>query len=151
MTDMAPPDHGADDVAAIEREMRHLLSRARRLAAEMSRSIHPELDPALYALLVDLEEIGPVRAADLAEARGVTKGVISRQVLALEHRRMVTRQTDDADGRAQILVVTATGAEAVAMYQARRRGTLQHLLQQASRDELALISQALRRFNDLLE
>jgi DNA-binding MarR family transcriptional regulator len=147
MTDIS----AADDVAAIEREMRHILSRARRLAAEMSRSIHPDLDPALYALLVDLEEIGPVRAADLAEARGVTKGVISRQVLALEHRKMITRRTDDADGRAQILAVTAIGAEAVGMYQARRRATLQQLLEKASGDELALISQVLRRFNDLLE
>lgn len=137
--------------AAIERELRRLLRRARAYSVELARLAHPGLDPAVHALLVDIFERGTVRAADLADERGVTKGVISRQVRSLEHLGLLARQPDESDARAHTLVLTVAGRRAVRRSQAARQRALEALLQGCTEAELAEMARSFERFNDLLE
>lgn len=135
----------------IERELRRLLRRVRQYSIDLAASVHPDLDPAVYGLLIDIYDSRTARAADLAEDRGVTKGVISRQVRGLEDLGLVERQLDPSDARAQILVVSATGRRAVKRTQTARHEALEQLLDASSPQELAAMAQAFANFNDLLE
>jgi DNA-binding MarR family transcriptional regulator len=144
------PFPGAD-ICTIERELRRLHARARSASVELARSVHPHLDPALYALLVDIAEAGELRAADLVEARGVTKSAVSRQVRALERLGLLRRDCDPSDARAQTLWVTPEGRSAVRQWQAARRQYTRQLLSSCSTRQLAQIATALTRLNQLME
>lgn len=149
-----PPAAGSipgADICTIERELRRLHARARSASVELARSVHPHLDPALYALLVDVTEAGELRAVDLAEARGVTKSAVSRQVRALERLGLLRRASDPSDARAQTLVVTPDGRRAVRRWQAARRRYTQQLLSSCSAEQLAQIAASLARLNELME
>jgi DNA-binding MarR family transcriptional regulator len=143
-------DSAMTDVVTIERELRRLLRRARAYSVELARSVHPDLEPAVYALLVDILTKSPARAADLAEDLGVTKGVVSRQVRSLERLGLVERGPDSSDARAHILVVTPAGRRAVRRAQAARREAVERLLRSCDPDELAGMAAALSRINELL-
>lgn len=145
------PAEESADIAAIERELRILLRRVRSYSIELARSVHPALDPAVYALLVDIADSCPVRAADLAEERNVTKGVISRQVRALEDLGLLERRPDPTDARAHTLVPSAAGRRAVRRAQALRHQAMQRLLAGCTADELAAMAHAFSRFNSLAE
>lgn len=138
-------------VAVIERELRRLLTRARSFSVEVARSVHPDLDPAVYALLVEIAENPPARAVDLAEQRGITKGVISRQVSSLERLGLIRRDTDPSDARAQILLPTPAGRTAVRRTQVARRAYTERLLRSCTPAELATMAASLVRFNELME
>lgn len=148
-TDAAPDDLA--EVAAVERELRRLLRRLRRYSNEMARSVHPDLDPAVYGLLVDIVENDDVRAVDLAQDRAVTKGVISRQVRQLETMGLLERRPDPSDARAQVLVATGTGRAAVAEAQSRRREWTERLLRGSTAADRAAYVEVLTRFNNVME
>ena len=52
---------------------------------------------------------GPVRASDLADSQGVDKSTITPQIRRLEHRGLVARRADPADGRAVLVSATPRG------------------------------------------
>jgi DNA-binding MarR family transcriptional regulator len=135
----------------IERELRRLVRRVRRYSTDLARLVHPNLDPALYSMLVDLVERGPSRAADIAIEQGVTKGVVSRQVRSLDQLGFLRRLPDPTDARAQILAVTPAAEVAVARAQAARRAAIDRLLDASTDDELTAMATALSRFNDVME
>jgi DNA-binding MarR family transcriptional regulator len=137
-------------IDVIEDEMRQLLSRARSFSVELAEMVHPSLEPALYVLLVQLAELGQVRAVDLANQRGITKGVVSRQIETLESLSLLTRVPDPRDARARVIVLTAEGRRAVRRAQAARRAYLNRLLQECDADELTAIARGLTRLNELI-
>ncbi len=139
------------DVAVIERELRRLLRRARIYSTQLARQVHPALDPAIYGLLVDIGDKAPARAADLADELGVTKGVISRQVVALERLGLIERRPDATDARAHTLVLSAAGRRAIARSQAQRHERMEQLLGACDAEELAQIAGGLTLLNGLLE
>jgi len=143
-------ESGAALTAVIETELRRLLSRSRSFSVELAQMVHPELDPALYVLLVQLAEHGQVRAVDLANLRGVTKGVVSRQVGVLRRLGLLDRTPDPSDARAQVIVLTPAGRRAVRRAQAARREYMKRMLERCSEDELVAISQTLRQLNELM-
>ena len=145
------PTGSTRDVETIERELRRLLTRARSYAVDVARAVHPDLDPAVYSLLVEIAEHPPTRAVDLAEERGITKGVVSRQVGTLERLGLIGREPDPTDARAHILLPTAAGKRAVRRSQQARRAAIERLLSGCTPDELAGIAAALSRFNELME
>lgn len=55
----------------------------------------------------------PRRASDLVEAAGVTKQAISQQVAQLERAGLVRCETDPADQRARLVVLTEPGERAL--------------------------------------
>lgn len=146
--DATPPPA---DICTIERELRRLTARSRSFSVEVARSVHPDLDPAPYALLVDIAEAGQLRAADLVEVRGVTKAAVSRQVRALERLGLLRRDSDPTDARAHTLIVTPEGHCAVRRWQLARRRYTERLLTSCSDQELATIAAALCQLNELME
>lgn len=143
-------ESGVALTAVIESELRRLLSRSRSFSVELAQMVHPDLEPAQYVLLVQLAEQGQVRAVDLANLRGVTKGVVSRQVDVLERLGLLDRKPDPSDARARVIVLTAAGRRAVRRAQAARREYMNRLLERCGEDELVAIAQSLRRLNELM-
>lgn len=136
--------------ASVERELRRLLSQARSFSVELAQLVHPDLEPAVYVLLVQLAELGEVRAVDVAALRGVTKGVVSRQVETLRRMGMIERRSDPADGRARTIVLTAAGREAVGNAQRARRSYVERMLARCSPAEMASVADTLARLNELM-
>ncbi|MEO5833314.1 MAG: MarR family transcriptional regulator [Nakamurella sp.] len=62
-----------------------------------------------YVLLMKLSHAGPMRASDLADKLCSDPSTVSRQVAGLVKAGLVERQADPDDGRASILVPTASG------------------------------------------
>ncbi len=82
-------DASADAGAAVERELTRFLRRARASSARLAGEVHPDLDAAGYAVLANVLELGEsrpagVRAAELAEAVGLHKSTMSRNITVLE-------------------------------------------------------------------
>lgn len=137
--------------SSIDREMRTLMARSRSFSAQMSRHVHPDLNPAVYGTLIDITEREPVRAVDLAERRGVSKALVSREIRTLERLGMVERQTDEVDGRAQVLTSTAIGREAAGQAMASRLEYTRRLLESCTSEELLMMVYSLRRLNEMLD
>ena len=58
----------SDAVDNLEKELVTLARRLRGLQRTLSDEAHPDLEPAQYALLNHVEELAPVRMADLVAA-----------------------------------------------------------------------------------
>jgi DNA-binding MarR family transcriptional regulator len=151
LEDSGPVEISRTNVRTIERELRRLNARARSFSVELARRVHPDVDPALYGLLVDIVEGDHVRATDLVETRSITKGAVSRQVRTLEQLGLLHRAPDPEDSRAYVLLPTPEGRRAVRTWQAARRRYTQYLLDSCSASELDMIAVALRRLNELLD
>lgn len=145
MPDRAGPEV---DLETITRELRTLLDRSRSYSVQMAATVHPGLDATQYLLLVDIAEMAPVRAAGLVARRRVDKGLISRQVAALERLGLIVRSPDPADSRASLLTLSAAGTEAMTAMEADRRRfgvRLLASLTDGEREELARSLTALNR------
>jgi DNA-binding MarR family transcriptional regulator len=143
-------DPDVDLAEFIEGELRTLLSRARSFSVELAQVVHPDLEPAVYVLLVQMAERGEVRAVDLAALRGVTKGVVSRQVDTLRQMGLIERRSDPADGRARTIVLTRAGRAAVRKAQRARHAYVERMLQQCSPAEKKAIARTLVRLNEIM-
>lgn len=147
----ADPATSVEHVRTIERELRRLLSRARAVSRHTAAAVHPRLDPALYALLMDIVANAPIRSVELAHHRGVSKSVISRQVAALENLGLIARHTDPTDARASVIALTAEGHKAARTIDTARRDHLKRLFDDLSPEDLAQIAYSLGRLNDVLD
>ncbi|WP_443056670.1 MarR family winged helix-turn-helix transcriptional regulator [Streptomyces sp. MUM 178J] len=149
-------DSGADGEAdreflALERELAVFLRRARASSGEMAREVHPELEPAAYGLLVRLEEAGEQRATELAGYFGVGKATMSRQLRALEHLGLVTREPDPADGRASLVRLTDEGLARFRRVRDARRDRYVRKLAGWDRGEVAELARLLHQLNKRAE
>ncbi|NAZ85932.1 MarR family winged helix-turn-helix transcriptional regulator [Kineococcus indalonis] len=106
----------------LERELAVLLRRSRAISRETARTVHPDLEPEAYSLLVRLDDVQEARPSDLATFFGIGKPTLSRQVQLLEGLGLVERSTDPTDGRAVRLRLSATGVEKVHAARRARRG-----------------------------
>lgn len=99
-------------------------------------------------LLRHLADDGPMRPGALADRLGVGPSVVSRQLTSLVADGLVTRRTDPADARADLIDITAEGrarmaelwsallafvAERVAAWDESRIATLAQLLAELNR------------------
>ena len=89
----------------VERELAVLLRRARTMNRDIAVDVHPDLQPAAYALMSRVAELGSVRASDLSDVLRHRQGRVSRQVALLQRLGLVAREPDPDDGRAQRLVL----------------------------------------------
>lgn len=137
-----------NSVAAVEHELTLLLRRARAVAGEVAREVHPDLDPAAYGLLVWLLHCGPARLTELAARVGTSKGTLSRQVHALEALGLIGRQPDPADARAFLLDVTGEGRRLFRRARAARTAELRRILDGWPPGDVAEFARLLRRFNE---
>src|SRR6478735_5110421 len=86
-------------LADVERQLSLLWRRARSMSQQLSRQVHPEMEPAAYGLLSVLRTKGPIRLTELASCIGVGKPSVSRQVAFLEGLGLVSKQADPLDGQ----------------------------------------------------
>ncbi len=131
----------------VERELAVLLRRARAWSRDVATEVHPDLQPAAYALLARVDEVGSVRASDLGTYFGIDKGAISRQVALLERVGLVIREPDPDDGRAQRLVVTDEGRKRIEDARNGRRRLVREQLDQWPAEDVATLARLLGRYN----
>lgn len=131
----------------LERELSKLFGRARSLSLTLAARVHPGLDGASYALLLELSDLGPVRAADVVERTGLDKSTVSRQIGRLVGLALVERVADPSDGRARLVQLTASGAERLARVREDRRRRLRERVAGWPTEDLREFSRLLGRLN----
>jgi DNA-binding MarR family transcriptional regulator len=136
---------------SIEGELRVLLRRVRRQSAANARSIHPELQPTAYAILLYMLENGSARAAQIVDHLGIDKGSVSRNVAQLVDLGFVERTADPVDARAQTLVGSELGRRRVAELHRQRRSDFAGRLDGWTEAELEQFVERLARYNASLE
>ncbi|GHS90035.1 MarR family winged helix-turn-helix transcriptional regulator [Cellulomonas hominis] len=141
----------ADPLLDVEEQLGLLLRRARGAADRLARSVHPDLDPDAYPLLVLIEREPDVRASGLAQHIGIGKGTMSRQLGRLEEMGLIARRADPEDSRGQLIRLTDEGLRRVEAARTARRGYMRDALGTWSGDDLTALARQLGRLNDDLE
>jgi DNA-binding MarR family transcriptional regulator len=88
---------------------------------------------------------GESRATHLAERLGVSAPVLSRHIAELEDQGYVVRRPDPEDGRAQLIALSAAGADKLRLIEEHRTATIQDLLQDWSQDDVELTARTLKK------
>ena len=117
-----------DLLAGLEQEVGVMIRRIRRVIGERARSVHPDLQSSSYLMLTWLHQHGAKRASAMAEAFGIDKGAISRQVQHLLDLGLVDRTPDPDDGRATLVSASAHAAVRIAEVNDDRRRWLDERL-----------------------
>ena len=135
---------------ALEHELAVLLRRSRTINRETARSVHPDLEPEAYSLLVRLDIVGDSRPSDLAAYFGIGKPTLSRQVQLLERLGLVSREADPTDGRAVRLKLSPEGLGKVHAARAARRQRLHDRLTDWTAEDMTQLATLLGKLNALL-
>lgn len=109
-----------------------------------------DLDPAAYPVLFTLVK-GPARISDLASVLHADLSVVSRQVSALAALGLVTKEVDPADGRAQLVALTARGRDVAQETTDLRAAWLQDLLGDWEPSEIGALKDHLDRLSDCFD
>jgi DNA-binding MarR family transcriptional regulator len=144
----------ATDNAALENLERELVTLARRLRGlqrTLAEEVHPDLEPAQYALLNHVEEMAPVRMADLVAVLEVDKGPVSRSCARLEELGLLKRSADKKDARATLLSLTAAGKRKLAAARKKRNKWIGDLLSDWSPNQVKTFAGQVSRFNKVFE
>lgn len=132
----------------LELQLSLLWRRARTINHQLARSVHPDLEAAAYGLLSVLLHKGRMRLTDLARHVGVGKPSISRQIALLTDIGLVQKQDDPADGRAQLIELTAWGREKMTLIQTGRQTAFHARLKDWDEAEIASLASLLARLNN---
>jgi DNA-binding MarR family transcriptional regulator len=149
------PD-GAEDPAeaaltAVEHQLTVLLRRARSVSQQLSRQVHPDMEPAAYGLLSVIRRKGPIRLTELASCIGVGKPSVSRQIAFLESLGLVSKEADPLDGRAQAIRLTAKGEDKMHQVQDARREVFRERLSEWPAEDLQTLAAYMGRLNATYE
>jgi DNA-binding MarR family transcriptional regulator len=87
-----------------------------------------DVGPGGLSVLVILDQQGPQRIGALADAVAVTAPSMTRIVDALERGGLAVRQPDPADGRGQVVAMTASGRTLLTSGKAARLAALRRRL-----------------------
>ncbi len=142
------------DVAAeIEQAMTALMRglRMRRLHEQLNLRAGVALDRPSYVAIASLDDQGPMRVSNLAEACGVDTSTMSRLVERLLAGGLIERAVAAADHRAVVVQVSAKGKRLLHRLKAVRRQALNELLASWQRDEQQQFARLLSRFVSSLE
>lgn len=132
----------------LEVELDVLMRRARAYQGRLARQVHPDLEAGAYSILVRLAETGGERLTDMAEAFGVGKPTVSRQVTVLDGLGLVRRTPDPQDARSQVLHLTADGSARLEAARSARRARFQDLMGTWPEEDVATLADLLHRFNE---
>jgi DNA-binding MarR family transcriptional regulator len=136
---------------ALEREVALLLRRSRAISGRLRGELHRGLDGAAYGLLVLLDDAGALRASDVVARLGLDKSTVSRQVASLVDLGLVDRAADPADGRAQMLSISAEGHRRLAQLRDARRARWEADMADWDPSDVATLAELLGRLNRLGE
>jgi DNA-binding MarR family transcriptional regulator len=123
-------------------------ARFTRLATRDSQSTIPH---ALWRALSQIEELGPLRISELAQADRCSQPTATTTVQRLEQRGWVRRASDPDDSRAVRITVTATGR---AELETNRRTAGEHLAERMARlspQHRAALTEGVRALHDLID
>jgi DNA-binding MarR family transcriptional regulator len=137
----------SNSLESLERELVTMARRLRGLQRALAEEAHPDLEPAQYALLNHVEDLAPVRMADLVAALEVDKGPVSRACARLEEQGLLRRAADKADARATLLTLTAAGKRKLASARKKRNKQLGDLLADWSPNQVKTFSSQVAKFN----
>lgn len=152
MTDTAPnPGPATNDkvaaMGALDDQLSLLWRRARAMNLQLTRRVHPDLEPAAYGLLAVLLSNGTMRLTALAKHIGVGKPSVSRQIALLMELGLVQKEGDPIDGRAQLIGLTEVGTEKMRAIQAGRQQAFHERLANWDESELASLASLLDKLN----
>lgn len=117
-------------VRALESEFGELFMRMRRLYAEMSQRVHPELMPGTYKVLTMIHRNGGLTVSALAEHMMTDKAQVSRAVRELDDLGLIQRVQDPLDRRSSLLSLTPEAEERIAAARMPHSNPLVDLLAQ---------------------
>jgi DNA-binding MarR family transcriptional regulator len=140
-----------DQLRGLEQEVGVMVRRIRRVIRERAHAVHPELPGSSYLMLSWLLSHGPQRSSAMAEAFGIDKGAISRQLQHLVDLDLVDRSPDPDDGRATLVSAAATAVDRMSTVAAARRRWLDERLGDWSEEDLTSFVELLRRYNLALD
>ncbi len=125
-----------------------LLSRGTRarLYGRLTAGLDAALDEATYPVISGLARFGPCSAARLAEEIGLDRSVVSRHAARLTRAGLLERGDDPADRRAALLVLTASGQEAVLLMRQRLAGAFDEYFATWPGEEARHFAASFRRF-----
>jgi DNA-binding MarR family transcriptional regulator len=140
------------------------MDRYQRLAGELTlllramKEVHAEAvedadlpcELAGTYVLGRLAALGPVRLTRLAQELGLDPSSVSRHVSSLERHGLVAREKDPSDLRAQQLVLTPSGQQAVADLHAARSRAVRDRLPDWAPQEIDDLTSGLARLNTQL-
>jgi DNA-binding MarR family transcriptional regulator len=144
-----------NSVDAALRTVEHQISlfwrRGRALSQQLSREVHPDMEPAAYGLLTVIRREGPIRLTELASCIGVGKPSVSRQIAFLESIGLVSKEADPLDGRAQTIRLTPKGEEKMHQVQDARREVFRERLGEWPVEELQTLAAYMAKLNATYE
>jgi DNA-binding MarR family transcriptional regulator len=153
-----PSRQGRYDEATVDaalQNVEHQISlfwrRARAISNQLSRQVHPDMEPAAYGLLTVIRREGPIRLTDLAMNIGVGKPSVSRQIAFLESLGLVSKEADPLDGRAQAIRLTPKGEEKMHQVQDARRRVFRERLAEWPVEELEELARYMAKLNSTYE
>jgi DNA-binding MarR family transcriptional regulator len=141
----------ADLLGGLEQEVGVMIRRIRRVIGERARSVHPDLQSSSYLMLTWLNQHGAQRASAMAEAFGIDKGAISRQVQHLLDLGLVDRTPDPDDGRATLVSASVEAAARINQVNEDRRRWLDDRLVDWPDSDLSEFVRMLSSYNAALD
>jgi len=146
--DTVPPGDAVDDaLQQVEHQLSLLWRRARSISHQLSRQVHPDMEPAAYGLLTVIRREGPIRLTELATCIGVGKPSVSRQIAFLESIGLVYKEADPQDGRAQSIRLTDKGEEKMHQVQDARRQVFRERLGEWPLEDVQTLADYMGRLN----
>lgn len=144
-----PPasDDKAIAIEVLDVQLSLLWRRARAINHQLTRSVHPDIEPAAYGLLSVLLHQGAMRLTDLARHIGVGKPSVSRQITLLASLGLVLRTTDPHDGRAQLIDLTEAGRAKMRSVHQGRQQAFHERLENWDEAELTSLATLLAKLN----
>ena len=142
-----PGDDVDDALQQVEHQLSLLWRRARSISHQLSRQVHPDMEPAAYGLLTVIRREGPIRLTDLATCIGVGKPSVSRQIAFLESIGLVYKEADPQDGRAQSIRLTEKGEEKMHLVQDARRQVFRERLGEWPVEDVQTLADYMGRLN----
>lgn len=113
-----------DAIARVERELGRLFARIRISWREAAATVHPDLQPLGYQVLVAILGGEATTAGAIVERLQTDKSAVSRQVRQLTELGLVDGIRDPDDRRARRLVATDLAKERVAIARAAYHGRI---------------------------
>lgn len=110
----------------------------------------PDVGMAVQGVMRFIGE-GETRATHLAAKLGVSAPVLSRHVAELEELGFVMRRPDPADGRAQLLALTESGAAKLREFEEQRSIRLRDYLADWSEEDALEASHVLQKLSASLK
>lgn len=137
-------------VDGLELELRTMVRQVRKVIAKRAAEVHPDLQPASYAVLGWLAEHGPARGSALAGDLEIDKAAVSRHLQHLVDLGLVERTADPDDRRAQLVGLTTGAASRMRAARTERRAAWGRVLEGWSIDDVVTLTRLLGRLNDVL-